>query len=42
VSILVTGGTGSLGRPTVAALRAAGYEVRVLSAEFAEWDAAPS
>jgi len=31
VKILVTGGTGGLGRPTVAALRAAGHDVRVLS-----------
>ena len=30
-SILVTGGTGNLGRPTVEHLRAAGHEVRVLS-----------
>jgi len=30
-TILVTGGTGTLGRPTVALLRAAGHEVRVLS-----------
>ena len=30
-SILVTGGTGTLGRPGVARLRDAGYEVRVLS-----------
>lgn len=30
-AILVTGGTGTLGRPTVAALRAAGHDVRVLS-----------
>lgn len=30
-TILVTGGTGTLGRPTVAALRAAGHDVRVLS-----------
>ena len=30
-TILVTGGTGSLGRPTVEHLRAAGHEVRVLS-----------
>ncbi|MFG1813298.1 SDR family oxidoreductase [Kribbella sp. NPDC049174] len=30
-SILVTGGTGTLGRPTVEHLRAAGHEVRVLS-----------
>jgi len=29
--ILVTGGTGSLGRPTVALLRSAGHDVRVLS-----------
>jgi uncharacterized protein YbjT (DUF2867 family) len=31
MKILVTGGTGGLGRPTVAALRAAGHDVRVLS-----------
>jgi uncharacterized protein YbjT (DUF2867 family) len=31
VTVLVTGGTGGLGRPTVAALRAAGHDVRVLS-----------
>ncbi len=31
MTILVTGGTGGLGRPTVAALRSAGHEVRVLS-----------
>ncbi|TCO18126.1 uncharacterized protein YbjT (DUF2867 family) [Kribbella steppae] len=30
-TILVTGGTGTLGRPTVEHLRAAGHEVRVLS-----------
>ena len=30
-TILVTGGTGGLGRPTVAGLRAAGHDVRVLS-----------
>lgn len=30
-SILVTGGTGTLGGPTVAGLRAAGHQVRVLS-----------
>lgn len=30
-TILVTGGTGGLGRPTVAALRAAGHDVRILS-----------
>lgn len=30
-TILVTGGTGGLGRPTVAALEAAGHDVRVLS-----------
>lgn len=30
-SILVTGGTGTLGRPTVTRLRAAGHQVRVLS-----------
>ncbi|MEV8371702.1 NAD(P)H-binding protein [Kribbella sp. NPDC056861] len=30
-TILVTGGTGTLGRPTVAQLRAAGHDVRVLS-----------
>ncbi|MER7243311.1 NAD(P)H-binding protein [Kribbella sp. NPDC000426] len=30
-SILVTGGTGNLGRPTVSQLRAAGHHVRVLS-----------
>jgi uncharacterized protein YbjT (DUF2867 family) len=30
-SILVTGGTGTLGRPTVERLRAAGHDVRVLS-----------
>jgi uncharacterized protein YbjT (DUF2867 family) len=30
-SILVTGGTGTLGRPTVARLGAAGHQVRVLS-----------
>jgi uncharacterized protein YbjT (DUF2867 family) len=30
-TILVTGGTGTLGRPTVAHLRAAGHQVRVLS-----------
>lgn len=29
--LLVTGGTGKLGRPTVASLRAAGHDVRVLS-----------
>src|SRR3954465_3950875 len=29
--ILVTGGTGTLGRPTVARLRAADHQVRVLS-----------
>jgi uncharacterized protein YbjT (DUF2867 family) len=31
MTILVTGGTGALGTPTVALLRAAGHEVRVLS-----------
>ena len=31
MTILVTGGTGTLGRPTVALLRAAGHDVRVLS-----------
>ncbi|WP_420110833.1 SDR family oxidoreductase [Pseudactinotalea sp.] len=31
MSILVTGGTGTLGRPTVAALRAQGHDVTVLS-----------
>jgi len=31
MNILVTGGTGGLGRPTVAALRASGHRVRVLS-----------
>ena len=31
MSILVTGGTGRLGRPTVAALRARGLETRILS-----------
>ena len=31
MTILVTGGTGSLGRPTVEQLRAAGHDVRVLS-----------
>lgn len=31
MKILVTGGTGGLGRPTVALLQAAGHEVRVLS-----------
>jgi uncharacterized protein YbjT (DUF2867 family) len=31
MKILVTGGTGGLGRPTVAALRADGHDVRVLS-----------
>lgn len=31
MTILVTGGTGRLGRPTVALLRARGHEVRVLS-----------
>jgi uncharacterized protein YbjT (DUF2867 family) len=31
MTVLVTGGTGGLGRPTVAALRAAGHDVRVLS-----------
>lgn len=30
-TVLVTGGTGGLGRPTVARLRAAGHEVRILS-----------
>ncbi|HEY5319724.1 MAG TPA: SDR family oxidoreductase [Galbitalea sp.] len=30
-TILVTGATGTLGKPTVAGLRAAGYEVRALS-----------
>jgi uncharacterized protein YbjT (DUF2867 family) len=30
-TILVTGGTGSLGRPTVEALRAAGHQLRILS-----------
>jgi uncharacterized protein YbjT (DUF2867 family) len=30
-TILVTGGTGTLGRPTVARLRSAGHDVRVLS-----------
>ncbi|WP_328323238.1 NAD(P)H-binding protein [Kribbella sp. NBC_00382] len=30
-TILVTGGTGTLGRPTTASLRAAGHDVRVLS-----------
>jgi uncharacterized protein YbjT (DUF2867 family) len=30
-TILVTGGTGSLGRPTVKALRAAGHSLRILS-----------
>lgn len=31
MTILVTGGTGRLGRPTVAALRAHGHDVRILS-----------
>ena len=31
MTILVTGGTGTLGRPTVALLRSAGHDVRVLS-----------
>jgi uncharacterized protein YbjT (DUF2867 family) len=31
MTILVTGGTGRLGRPTVSALRSRGYDVRVLS-----------
>ncbi|MEO5919870.1 MAG: NAD(P)H-binding protein [Pseudolysinimonas sp.] len=31
MNILVTGGTGGLGRPTVAALRSSGHQVRVLS-----------
>ena len=31
MTILVTGGTGTLGRPTVALLKAAGHDVRVLS-----------
>ena len=31
MTILVTGGTGTLGRPTVSLLRAAGHDVRVLS-----------
>ena len=31
MTILITGGTGTLGRPTVALLRAAGHDVRVLS-----------
>jgi uncharacterized protein YbjT (DUF2867 family) len=31
VTVLVTGGTGTLGRPTVGRLREAGHEVRVLS-----------
>ncbi len=31
MTILVTGGTGTLGRPTVSLLRAAGQEVRILS-----------
>ena len=31
MALLVTGGTGTLGRPTVAALRAAGHEPRILS-----------
>ncbi len=31
MTILVTGGTGTLGRPTVARLRAAGHDVRILS-----------
>ena len=31
MTLLVTGGTGTLGRPTVAALRAAGHEPRILS-----------
>lgn len=31
MTILVTGGTGRLGRPTVAALRARGHDVRILS-----------
>lgn len=31
MTILVTGGTGTLGRPTVAMLRATGHDVRVLS-----------
>lgn len=30
-TILVTGGTGTLGRPVVARLRDAGHEVRALS-----------
>lgn len=30
-TILVTGGTGTLGTPTVTLLRAAGHDVRVLS-----------
>jgi uncharacterized protein YbjT (DUF2867 family) len=31
MTILVTGGTGTLGRPTVDLLRAAGHDVRILS-----------
>ena len=31
MTILVTGGTGTLGRPTVQRLRAAGHDVRILS-----------
>lgn len=31
MTILVTGGTGELGRPTVAGLKAAGHDVRILS-----------
>jgi uncharacterized protein YbjT (DUF2867 family) len=36
VSLLVTGGTGKLGRPTVATLRTAGHDVRVLSRHAGE------
>ena len=34
--ILVTGGTGTLGRLIVRRLREAGYDVRVLSRQFSE------
>jgi len=41
-SILVTGGTGTLGRPTVAHLLASGHSVRVLSRRFASADTSTS
>ena len=36
MTILVTGGTGILGRPTVALLRSAGHNVRILSRQPGE------